>query len=68
MMDEGLGGGEEVAGVVDHHLVYGVLGDGEVSEEGDDVTVDEEVAVCVAGFTSGDFFSLGREMGMDSRG
>ena len=35
------GGGEEVAGVVDHHMVYGVLGDAEVSEEGDDVTVDE---------------------------
>ena len=54
-----LGGGEEVAGVVDHHLVYGVLGDAEVSEEGDDVAVDEEVTVGVAGFTPGDFFLAG---------
>ena len=40
-------------------MVYDVLGDAEVSEEGDDVAVDEEVSVCVAGFTSGDFFLAG---------
>ncbi len=54
-----LGGGEEVAGVVDHHLVYCVLGDAHFSEEGNDVTVDEEVAVCVAGFAFGDFLLAG---------
>ena len=55
----GLGGGEEVAGIVDRDLVYGGLGDSHFSEEGDDAAVDEEVAVGVAGFSFGDLFLAG---------